>query len=134
MLWEKEAPGGVNFGLIDVVARHALDHGYHVIVEGVLVADLYGEMLSALCADHRGHTQFVYFDISFDGTLRRHATKPQASQYGAAEMRAWFRPRDLLPFVEEMIVPESSSLDESVELVIATSGLADPVSNSGVSS
>jgi hypothetical protein len=32
-----------------------------------------------------------YLDVPFDESLRRHAGKPQASQYGAIEMKAWYR-------------------------------------------
>ena len=40
-------------------------------------------------------------------------------------MREWFRPRDLLGFVPETIIPEATTLDEAIGLVFTTSGLAD---------
>jgi hypothetical protein len=125
LLWEKDVPGGVNVGLIDLVTRYALDHGYHVIVEGILDAGRYGDMLRVLRDDHRGQTSCFYWDVSFEETLRRHATKAKAKEFGETEMRAWFRPGDLLPFVAETIIRESTSLDEAVTLVLAISGLAD---------
>jgi hypothetical protein len=57
VLREKDAPGGANIGLIDLTARYALDHGFHVIVEGILYASHYGDMLTALTADHQGMTR-----------------------------------------------------------------------------
>ncbi|MDQ3656753.1 MAG: AAA family ATPase, partial [Chloroflexota bacterium] len=83
LLREKDVPGGVNIGLIDAIARHALDQGYHVILEGIFHAAHYGEMLGGLRREHRGRTTCFYFDIPFEETLRRHATKPQAGEYGA---------------------------------------------------
>jgi len=124
LLWEKDVPGGVNIGLIDTVARYALDHGYHVIVEGILDAGRYGDMVERLRDDHLGQSVFFYWDVSFAETVRRHATKPVADEYGEAEMRDWFRPNDLLPFVCESIIPETITLDEAADLVIATAGLA----------
>lgn len=48
VLREHDVPGGASIGLIDTVARYALDAGYHVVVEGILyAADRYGDMLSA---------------------------------------------------------------------------------------
>ena len=44
-------------------------------------------------------------------------------EFGVDDMRQWYRSRDLLPFVTEEIVPEASSLDDTVALVIALSGL-----------
>ncbi|HEY6315165.1 MAG TPA: hypothetical protein VIY52_30780 [Streptosporangiaceae bacterium] len=82
VLRERDVPGGVNVGLIDTVARYALGHGYHVIVEGILYAAHYGDMLTAQRADHRGMSRFYYLDVSFKETRRRHPTEPQASEYG----------------------------------------------------
>jgi hypothetical protein len=41
--------------------RYALDHGYHVILDGILYADRYEQMLAALRADHRGPSCFFYW-------------------------------------------------------------------------
>ena len=116
-------PGGANIGLIDLTARFALDHGFHVIVEGILYADHYGQMLTALIADHAGLARPYYLDVPWAETLRRHATKAQAAEYGESEMRAWFRERDLLPGGVEQIIPASSSLDETALRILADTGL-----------
>lgn len=123
ILWEHETPTGVNIGLIDTIARHALDHGYHVIVEGMLKAHAYGEMLGQLVEDHRGRTSCFYLDVPWEETLRRHATKPQAAEYGADLMRQWFKPLDLLPQVNEHRLDETLSLDQMTEMVLERSGL-----------
>lgn len=39
VLRERDIPGGANIGLIDSVARYALDHGFHTIIEGIFRAD-----------------------------------------------------------------------------------------------
>lgn len=123
VLREHDVPGGVNMGLIDTVARYSLDNGYHVIVEGILYAAHYGDMLSALRADHCGGSWFYYLDVPFKETLRRHATKPQAVEYGAAEMSAWYRDNDLLPDGIEQVIPADSSLEQTVERVMTDAGL-----------
>lgn len=126
ILWEHETPTGANIGMIEVMARYALDNGYHVIVEGILKAHAYGEMLDRL-ADHRGRTTWFYLDIPWDETVRRHASKPQAMEYGADLMRQWFKPLDLLPQVTEHRLDETLSLDQMTEMVLERSGLGpDP--------
>jgi predicted kinase len=112
ILWEKDEPTSVNIGMIDVMARHALDAGMHVIIEGILSRQSYGAMLAGLVRDHRGTTSCFYLDVPFDETVRRHATKPQAAEYGD----------DLVPELDEHRIPASSSLEESIDLVIARSG------------
>jgi hypothetical protein len=124
VLREHDVPGGANIGLIDLVARYALSCGFNAIVEGIFRTDRYAEMLMALINDHRGQTCCYYFDVSFDETLRRHATKPQAGEYGAAEMAAWYRELDLLPGGIEQIIPAQMSQDEIVRRIMADAGLA----------
>jgi hypothetical protein len=124
VLRERDVADGVNIGLIDTVARYALDHGYHVVVEGILNAARYGLMLDALGRDHAGPTKHYYFDVPFEETLLRHATKPQADEYGERELREWYRRLDLLPGGQETVIPASSSLKATVDQIMLDSGLA----------
>ena len=123
ILKERDQPGGANIGLIDQVARYSLDHGYHVILDGINLADRYELMLTALSRDHRGLSRFYYLDASMDETLRRHATRPQAAEFGPDEMRQWYRPMDLLTAVRERIIPQTSTLQETISLILAETQL-----------
>lgn len=118
VLRERDVPGGANIGLISLTTRYALDHGYDVILEGIMYAARYADMLRVLTAEHCGATVFYYFDVSFAETVRRHASRPQASEFGVDDMRGWYRDRDLLPFTDERIVPETSCLEETVERIL----------------
>jgi hypothetical protein len=132
VLREHDVPAGVNIGLIDLVTRYALNHGFNVIVEGILIADHYAEMLMALINNHRGRTCCYYLDVPFDESLRRHAGKPQASQYGAIEMKAWYRELDLLPGGAEQVIRTAMPQDEIVRRVMADSGLAAEPTHEGL--
>jgi predicted kinase len=123
VLQEQDVSDGANIGLIDLVARYALDQGFHVVVEGILGATRYEAMLTALLRDHRGVSRFYYLDVPFEETLARHATKPNANDFGADEMRSWYRPLDLLTTGVERVIPAASSLDASVQLILADTGL-----------
>ncbi|RAG85720.1 kinase [Streptacidiphilus pinicola] len=124
VLREPDIPGCHAIGLIDTVARYSLDHGFHVVVEGILNSDRYGAMLEALRRDHCGLTRMYYLDVPFEETLVRHAGKPESAEFGASEMRAWYRELDLLPGAVETVVPSTSSLQATVDLVLRDSGLA----------
>jgi adenylylsulfate kinase-like enzyme len=54
VLRERDTPGGANIGLIDTVARYALTHGFHAIVEGILYSGHYADMITGLRDAHRG--------------------------------------------------------------------------------
>jgi hypothetical protein len=90
-----------------------------------MYADHYGEMLAALIADRVGSACAYYLDVPWAETLRRHASKPQAAEYGESEMRGWYRERDLLRGGLEQIIPAASSLDETVRRIMAEAGLGD---------
>jgi hypothetical protein len=123
VLREREAPGGANIGLIDLTARHALSAGFHVVVEGILRADHYGPMLSALIGDHPGSAFAYYLDVPLEETLRRHTTKPGTFKYGEAEIRRWWRELDLLPGGIEQIIPAESTLEETAATMMADAAL-----------
>ena len=123
VLRERDVPGGANIGLIDLTTRYAISCGFHVIVEGILRADHYGDMLTALIGDHPGRAFAYFLDVPFDETLRRHATKAAAAAYGEAEMRGWYRGLDLLPGGIEQIIPAGSALEDTVRKVMTDTAL-----------
>jgi predicted kinase len=124
VLREHDVPAGANIGLVDLVARYALSHGFSVIIEGIFRTDHYARVLTALIADHQGLTCCYYLDVPFGETLRRHATKPQASHYGAAEMKGWYRELDLLPGGIEQVIPAETPQGEIVRRIMADCCLA----------
>jgi len=123
VLREHDVAGGLAPLLIAQTARTALDHGYSVVVEGILTAARYRDALIGLAADHRGRTAFFWFDVSFEETCRRHATRPLSAILSTDEMRGWYDPSDLLGAANEHVVPEAYTLEETVAFVAATSGL-----------
>ena len=118
ILKEKDLPAGVNIGLIDQVVRYCLDHGQHVVLDGILCAPRYGQMLAGLNQEHRGLSCFYYLDVSVEETLRRHLTRPQASEFTQDDMRGWYCQRDLLSSIHERVVPETSTLQQTVALIL----------------
>ncbi|MFF3350186.1 kinase [Streptomyces sp. NPDC002779] len=124
VLRERDRPGAANIGLIDLTVRYALDAGFHVVLEGILYADHYGNMLAQLRADHRGPTYGYYLDVPFGETLVRHATKPIADDVNATQLRDWYREHDLLPGGIETVIGADSALHETVDRIMLDTGLA----------
>lgn len=123
ILRERDTADAVNIGLIDLMCRHALDAGYHVLLEGILARSRYGRMLQSLCDDHRGTTTVFYMDISLEETLRRHASRPLSAQFGGEVMREWYCERDLLACGGEIVIGEGSSLEETVRRIVSEADL-----------
>ncbi|MGW4463019.1 kinase [Micromonospora sp. NPDC004704] len=133
VLRERDADQGVAVHLIAQTARFALEHGFHVILEGILVAHRYGSMITSLLRDNRGESFVYYLDVSLPETLRRHTLRPQAAEFTGEDMQGWYLPRDVLGCDGEY--GEESSFDETLTLIEATAGLttarADTVPQQG---
>lgn len=106
-----EDRGGHPIRLTDLIARGLLDHGVDVVIEGILNAAWYEAMLLQLVAAHRGVSRSYIWDLSFDETLRRHATKPIAAEFGEAELRAWWRGFQPVSGLAEVVITSTETVD-----------------------
>ncbi|TDO68218.1 adenylate kinase family enzyme [Kribbella sp. VKM Ac-2571] len=121
LLREYDLPGGVNIGLIDLNVRYALDHGYDVVLEGIMDAGRYGDMLRQLTVDHRGTTLHYYFDIPFEETVVRHSTRdlPGVEPH---MMQDWYREHDVLDGIEQTVIGPDCALAETVAKILTALG------------
>ena len=117
LLCEDDKPDATNIGLLGHTVRYALDDGYHVILEGILNSGRYAAMLTELTADHRGTTGHYYLDVPFEETARRHSFRAQQNAFTVDDMREWFDPLDLLPALDQRVVPATSTAVETVEMI-----------------
>jgi adenylylsulfate kinase-like enzyme len=118
VLQEREYEGSEALALIRVAATFAMARGFDVILEGILPAVKYGDMVCGLMEIADAAHAF-YFDVSFEETVRRHATKPNAHDFGEAAMREWWLEHDVLGIDGETLLPESLSLDDAVAAMLA---------------
>jgi adenylate kinase family enzyme len=122
ILKEKETDDGANITLISQIVEFALQREYDVVLEGILKFKRYGSMLDALIAKCPEHYVY-YLDIPFEETLRRHATKPIAKDVSEDLLKNWYLHQDLTRYPEEKIIPEKSTLNETVGLIVKQAGL-----------
>jgi hypothetical protein len=66
---------------------------------------------------------YYYFDVSFSETLRRHGLKPNANEFGEAEMREWYKEKDLLHMPGEQVIHETMPQQEIVKMILGKTGL-----------
>ncbi|MGW6332171.1 AAA family ATPase [Nocardia rhamnosiphila] len=116
MVREFDEPGAFNIELIEQIARLCLARGMVVIVEGIFDVDRYGAMLEQL-AGSVSAALFYSFDLSFAETLTRHAGRPQAATIPPEQMATWYHGWQPLPFVGEVRIDGSWTLDAVTELV-----------------
>jgi hypothetical protein len=59
------------------------------MLEGIFNAERRSAMLERIAAQGN-HARFYAYDLTFDETVRRHATRPQATAFTEDEMRSWY--------------------------------------------
>ncbi len=99
--------------LADIGAKY----GYIVIIDGMVGRPKHDVLLAELFA--KFDRSLVYtLDIPFEETLRRHATRAKADDFGEQEMRAWYREGDRLGIESEIVVGPEKSRDEVVKMIL----------------
>lgn len=127
----KPAGGGgkLNSGTIHKMIKSdtllALNDGYDVILEGILGVKSYDHVLEEIFAAHPKNNFMYYFDISFEETVRRHATRKilRRSGFGEEDMREWYPASHRSNHSLERIIPESFTIDNTVSKILSETGL-----------
>ena len=122
ILKESEGPNSINAGLIYRTVEYALENNRDVIIEGIMRMKYYEPLFEKLKQLNPHQTYFYYFDISFDETVRRHATKAGVD-FGEAELRQWFKADDYSHSDNEILIPETNTLEATITAIIKQTGL-----------
>lgn len=99
------------------LVKYGHAHSEVTILEGILASDDYAPLFDACVALYGDDIFAYYYDLSFEETVRRHATKPNRDDFGTADMRRWWRGKDCLEQVQETILNQDVTLKEAVESI-----------------
>jgi hypothetical protein len=97
--------------------------GFDVIFDGNFTADAHDPFLEKLFQAHSEENYLFYLDASLLETLRRHETKPY-TRISANKMREVYKYASPTGRKEEVVIPESSSLGQTVDQIIMITGIA----------
>ncbi len=103
--------------------QFVVGRGYTAILEGILPSKKYHEMFLKLT--HEFSYLAFYLDVSFEETLCRHKTKPNCHEFGYQDMKEWYVPKDYLGVPKEIIIPEKSSLNGTVRMMVERSSYGE---------
>ena len=117
MLRVKDSESNPAIQLMYDLCMYGNNVGYTVILEGILSNKRYGTMLHQLLNDFQGEKLIYYFDVSFKETVRRHATKPNAHEFGESEMRQWWKDQDILGVPGEQRIGEKLVQAEIIDMI-----------------
>ncbi|MRH90210.1 kinase [Nocardia sp. SYP-A9097] len=116
MTWEPDEAGRINVELIEHIATFALARGLVTIVEGILDTRRYGAMLERL-ANAAPRSLFYAFDLSFEETLLRHASRPLAAEVPESFLAQWYHGWQPLEFTTETRIDASWDLTTITERI-----------------
>lgn len=112
--------------LLEANVSVGLEHHYDVILEGILNVQKPGrlEFFERLFQKHPDENYLFYLDASFDETLWRHDSRPdKKAEFGEKEMREWWELASKMGHADEVVIPESSSFEETVRKIGQVAGL-----------
>ena len=98
--------------------RYARWNAEVTILEGILHTVDYAPLFEAAVEEFGENIRAYYYDLSFEETLRRHETKPNRADFGEAEMRRWWRDRDLIGIIPETLLGPEDGQVETVERIL----------------
>lgn len=100
--------------LIRQMLEYGSEHCEVVIMEGIFIAEWYRELFEAAVELYGNDINAYYFDIPFEETVRRHHTRAKSNEFGADEMREWWKEKDYLDLIKETTITEDMSKDQIV--------------------
>lgn len=117
ILRAKDGPDNPSIQLIKDIATYGRNIGYDVIIEGILARKNYGTMFNEVIALF-DEVYIYYLDISFEETLRRHKTKPNAHEFGEELMREWYAEKNVLGLRNEKVFTDEQTKNEIVQSIL----------------
>jgi hypothetical protein len=111
---------------MEACVKTGLENGHDVVLEGILNVQKPGRLdfFKRLFKAHPSENYIFYVDTSFPETLKRHNTRVEwKDKFGEKEMAEWWTLASRLGHADEIVIPESSNLESSIELVAKTAGL-----------
>ena len=124
MLWARDGEGTQALPLLIQLLEYGREHCAVTILEGILNAQWYMPLFQRAVELYGSNIFAFYYDIPFEETLRRHSTKPNHLEFGAEEMRQWWKEKDYIGLIPETILTKEMGFSAVVNQICQTAGLA----------
>lgn len=126
ILYVRDHPEALSVPYMDMSARFALEHGLHVVIEGILHSKIYGAMFARLRSDHLGVTHSSCYELELDETLGRLRTKPLVEEVSGDTVASRYRISDRVREFDELVFDATISARDALECVLADVGWSAP--------
>lgn len=102
-------------------AKACVECGYHVVMEGILNKQHYGESLfdPLIALYGEVNVKFFYLDASLALTQERHLTRSKADEFGVEKLEEWFASASPTQYGSEIVIPAAEySAKDIVEMIV----------------
>ncbi|MBD5455170.1 MAG: kinase [Lachnospiraceae bacterium] len=117
MLKVKDGPTTEALPLMRELLIYGKKHSEITILEGIMYADWYQPLFECAVCEFESEIYAYYFDLPFEETLQRHATKPNRADFGEQDMRRWWKEKDFIRIIPEKIVTKDFSISDTVNMI-----------------
>lgn len=118
MLWVRDESETKAISLLIDLIKYGKKNCDFLILEGILNAVWYKELFEIIKLEFNGSIYAYYYDLSFEETLQRHQTKSNCNDFGENDMKQWWNEKDFIKIIEEKILAQELSIDETVDIII----------------
>ncbi len=119
MLWAHDGCNTAALPLLITLLRYGYKNSEVVILEGILHSKWYQPLFEAAVEWFGKSIYAYYYDLPFDETLKRHATRENRFDFGEAEMRNWWVEKDYIGFIPEKRIGKEMSFDAVVDMILS---------------
>ena len=117
MVYVPDVPNNQAVDLLETLVAYGFYNCKVVILEGIFYTDIYECLFQKIKQQYGDNIFAYYFDIPFEETLKRHATREKAQTCGAEEMKKWWRDKDYLADIEEKRIYKEVQMNNIVESI-----------------
>ncbi|MDE7249017.1 MAG: AAA family ATPase [Lachnospiraceae bacterium] len=114
MLYAKDAEA---LPLIIQLLKYGRQNSDITILEGILDSEVYESLFETAVKEYGADIFAFYYDLPFEETLRRHATKPNRAEFGEQDMRRWWKEKDFTNVIPEKIITRDMSISDTVDMI-----------------
>lgn len=114
MLYAKDAEA---LPLIIQLLKYGRQNSDITILEGILDSEVYESLFETAVKEYGADIFAFYYDLPFEETLRRHATKPNRAEFGEQDMRRWWKEKDYTNVIPEKTITRDMSISDTVDMI-----------------
>lgn len=114
MLYAKDAEA---LPLIIQLLKYGRQNSDITILEGILDSEVYESLFETAVKEYGADIFAFYYDLPFEETLQRHATKPNRAEFGEQDMRRWWKEKDYTNVIPEKTITRDMSISDTVDMI-----------------